>query len=214
MTEYDPEEIIIDRDSFNYETAMASAYYILRGHGTELKVGERFMEHVVTISTIVILGLIVLALSIYYMLMQRQRKIIVAENFGNCSPIIVSRYLIWYSSFSLWTIIQYFLLLVPLYTSVATIYFSADVIINNAPNSSTILLTVYAVISALFPAINSKIKSKVRADGFYMGATQLEQGLVKFSRGFIREEELIEIYVEAEKYTNPLVGKGSGADSD
>ncbi len=172
------------------------------------------MEHVVIISTIAILGLIILALSIFYILMKRQRKIIVTENFGNCSPIIVNRYLIWYSSFYLWTIIQYALLLVPLYTSIATIYFSADVIINEAPDSSTILLTIYAVISALFPTITSKIKPKLHADGFYMGATQLEQGLIKFSRGLIEEQELIEIYVKAEKHTNPLVGKDSDSDLD
>ena len=37
MTEYAPAKIIIGRDSFNDDTAMANAYYILRDHGIELK---------------------------------------------------------------------------------------------------------------------------------------------------------------------------------
>lgn len=37
MTEYAPAKIIISRDSFADDTAMANAYYILRDHGIELK---------------------------------------------------------------------------------------------------------------------------------------------------------------------------------
>lgn len=37
MTEYAPAKIIISRDSFPDDTAMANAYYILRDHGIELK---------------------------------------------------------------------------------------------------------------------------------------------------------------------------------
>ena len=37
MTEYAPAKIIISRDSFRDDTAMANAYYILRDHGIELK---------------------------------------------------------------------------------------------------------------------------------------------------------------------------------
>ena len=37
MTEYAPAKIIISRDSFTDDTAMANAYYILRDHGIELK---------------------------------------------------------------------------------------------------------------------------------------------------------------------------------
>ena len=37
MTEYAPAKVIIGRDSFNDDTAMANAYYILRDHGIELK---------------------------------------------------------------------------------------------------------------------------------------------------------------------------------
>lgn len=37
MTEYAPAKIIISRDSFRGDTAMANAYYILRDHGIELK---------------------------------------------------------------------------------------------------------------------------------------------------------------------------------
>ncbi|WP_243425146.1 site-specific DNA-methyltransferase [Intestinimonas butyriciproducens] len=37
MTEYVPAKIIISRDSFRDDTAMANAYYILRDHGIELK---------------------------------------------------------------------------------------------------------------------------------------------------------------------------------
>ena len=37
MTEYAPAKIIISRDSFQDDTAMANAYYILRDHGIELK---------------------------------------------------------------------------------------------------------------------------------------------------------------------------------
>lgn len=37
MTEYAPAKIIIYRDSFADDTAMANAYYILRDHGIELK---------------------------------------------------------------------------------------------------------------------------------------------------------------------------------
>lgn len=37
MTEYAPAKIIISRDSFAGDTAMANAYYILRDHGIELK---------------------------------------------------------------------------------------------------------------------------------------------------------------------------------
>lgn len=37
MTEYVPAKIIISRDSFADDTAMANAYYILRDHGIELK---------------------------------------------------------------------------------------------------------------------------------------------------------------------------------
>lgn len=37
MTEYAPAKIIISRDSFADDTAMANAYYILREHGIELK---------------------------------------------------------------------------------------------------------------------------------------------------------------------------------
>lgn len=37
MTEYAPAKIIIGRDSFNNDTAMANAHYILRDHGIELK---------------------------------------------------------------------------------------------------------------------------------------------------------------------------------
>ena len=39
MTEYAPAKIIISRDSFADDTAMANAYYILRDHGIELKLG-------------------------------------------------------------------------------------------------------------------------------------------------------------------------------
>ena len=43
MTEYAPAKIIISRDSFADDTAMANAYYILRDHGIELKlVWERY----------------------------------------------------------------------------------------------------------------------------------------------------------------------------
>ena len=37
MTEYAPAKIIISRDSFADDTAMANAYYVLRDHGIELK---------------------------------------------------------------------------------------------------------------------------------------------------------------------------------
>ena len=37
MTEYAPAKVIISRDSFADDTAMANAYYILRDHGIELK---------------------------------------------------------------------------------------------------------------------------------------------------------------------------------
>ena len=37
MTEYAPAKIIISRDNFRDDTAMANAYYILRDHGIELK---------------------------------------------------------------------------------------------------------------------------------------------------------------------------------
>ena len=37
MTEYAPAKIIISRDSFRDDTAMANAHYILRDHGIELK---------------------------------------------------------------------------------------------------------------------------------------------------------------------------------
>ena len=37
MIEYAPAKIIISRDSFADDTAMANAYYILRDHGIELK---------------------------------------------------------------------------------------------------------------------------------------------------------------------------------
>ena len=37
MTEYAPAKIIVSRDSFADDTAMANAYYILRDHGIELK---------------------------------------------------------------------------------------------------------------------------------------------------------------------------------
>ena len=37
MTEYAPAKIIISRDRFADDTAMANAYYILRDHGIELK---------------------------------------------------------------------------------------------------------------------------------------------------------------------------------
>lgn len=37
MTEYAPAKIIISRDSFPDDTAMANAYYVLRDHGIELK---------------------------------------------------------------------------------------------------------------------------------------------------------------------------------
>ena len=37
MAEYAPAKIIISRDSFADDTAMANAYYILRDHGIELK---------------------------------------------------------------------------------------------------------------------------------------------------------------------------------
>ena len=37
MTEYAPAKVIISRDSFADDTAMANAYYILRDHQIELK---------------------------------------------------------------------------------------------------------------------------------------------------------------------------------
>jgi hypothetical protein len=37
MAEYAPAKIIISRDSFADDTAMANAYYILRDRGIELK---------------------------------------------------------------------------------------------------------------------------------------------------------------------------------
>ena len=160
---------------------------------------------VVILMSIIIIFLVMLALTIFITLMSIQKKKTNKNNFPKCPEMIFNRYLIWYSSFTWWTIIEYFLMLIPLFTSIATIYFTMDLLTAQQDNNnSAILLTTMSFVSALLPMINSKILPKTHADGFYKGLTLIEQGMLRHNEGIITTKELIEIAERAEKCTNPM----------
>lgn len=152
-----------------------------------------------------VIGVLLFALIVFLIIMLMNRNKLKKIDFSNCPKLIFERYRLWHLSFSLWTFLEYFLLLIPLFTSVATIYFTTDVLSGTPKDSSSFLLTVMSFLSAFLPLINSKILPKTHADGFYKGAIILENGMLRHNEGIITTEELIEIAEKAEKYTNPLV---------
>ena len=166
---------------------------------------------IILISVITVI-LILLALITFLGFMLNQQSKIKKKDYPNCPDIIFNRYKLWYSSFSLWTVIEYVLILIPLFTSVATIYFATDLLSGN--NSSAVLLSIMSFISSLLPLVNSKILPKVHANGFYKGAVTLEQGILKHKENLISTKELLEILDNAEKYTNPLAYRDDASRSN
>ncbi len=162
--------------------------------------GEVVMKDIILAVSLTALGLIFIVLCIYISLMLGYKPKI-KKNFSKSPKNIVNKYLFWYLSFVLWTLIEYFLLLVPLFTSVATVYFATDL----APNgNNTVTLTVMSIITALLPLISSKVLPKVHSDGFYKGVILLENAMLKYDYDLISVKELIDISEIAEKFTNPL----------
>lgn len=148
--------------------------------------------------------ILVTAICIFAHAMMKQNKQLKKEDYPNCPEIIFNRFLLWQTSFIWWTILTHVLNLIPLFTSIATIYFSTDLIHNN-DNKTTVLLLIMSFLSAFLPLISSKLQPKIHADGFYKGAIVLEQGIIKHKEGFIDTKELINISSKAEKYTNPTL---------
>lgn len=111
--------------------------------------------NVIVLISIVTAIIILFALVIYLIFMFNQQRKIKKKDYTDCPDIVFNRYKLWCSSFSLWTVIEYILILVPLFTSVATVYFSTDFLTENT-DSSAILLSIMSFISALLPLVNSK----------------------------------------------------------
>lgn len=149
-----------------------------------------------------IVGTLVIILFFYlFMMMINCSK---KTDFPKTPYPIFKKYRVWYMSFAYWTFLEYFLILIPLFTSLATIYFTNDVLSKDTVDKSSVLLLTMTLLSALLPLINLKIMPKTHADGFYKGIILLENGMLKYEFGLISEEELIETENKAEKYTNPL----------
>lgn len=111
----------------------------------------------------------------------------------------------YYSSFVAWTIVQYLLMLVPIFTSTATLYFTTEFLQSSGKNDkSAVLMVVMSFLTALLPLISSRILPKTHADGFYHAFTKLEQGLLKYINNEIEIKALLNIAEEAERYSNPL----------
>ncbi len=162
------------------------------------------MDATFLIISLIIFGVILLVLLIYLQIMLRDVKRVKKEDFPKCPDFIFRRYKIWYQSFVLWTFLEYFLMLIPLFTSLATVYFAKGVLFESTDTGNTILLSVMSLLSALLPLVTSHIMPKTHADGFYKGMTCIEHGMLQHNAGLISEEALIEVFKQAEWHTNPL----------
>lgn len=152
--------------------------------------------------TIIASGIILLIAICFLLVMLANRS--KRASFSKTPDFIFKRYRAYYSSFIAWTIVQYALMLVPLFTSTATVYFTAD-FLQSAGSQSAVWMAIMSFLSALLPVINSRVLSKTHADGFYRAFTELEQGMLKYEHGVITEiKDLINIAADAEKHSNPL----------
>ncbi len=158
---------------------------------------------ILIVATIIVVA-VAISMWIFSRVMLKQKRQLKKEDYPNCPEIIFNRYLLWHTSFIWWTILTYTLIIIPLFTSVATIYFATDFLTNN-DRDTVILLSFMSFISALLPLINSKLQPKMHMDGFYKGAVLIEQGIIKQKEGLINAEQLINIAEKAEKYTNPTL---------
>ena len=171
---------------------------------------------ILIVATIIVVA-VAISMWIFSRVMLKQKRQLKKEDYPNCPEIIFNRYLLWHTSFIWWTILTYTLIIIPLFTSVATIYFATDFLTNNDRDTVILLsfisfspvgytlMSFMSFISALLPLINSKLQPKMHMDGFYKGAVLIEQGIIKQKEGLINAEQLINIAEKAEKYTNPTL---------
>ncbi len=151
----------------------------------------------------IILGLFLLSLAIYLSIMHRKRNI-VAE-LSDCKVFLISRYSLWLKSFTCWTCLEYFLLITPIISSAATVYFSAEILSDKSNKAGAVCLSVFSFLSALLPLIRSKIRPQMHADHLYKGLVTLEQGLLRHKEGLITTVELLNMAKRAESFTNILL---------
>jgi len=159
---------------------------------------------VILIVSIAIVTVLVTAICIFSHAMLKHNRQLKKQDYPDCPEIIFSKFVLWRTSFIWWTILTYMLTLIPLFTSIATIYFSTDLIHTN-DGKTTALLLIMSFTSAFLPLVTSKVQPKMHADGFYKGIVLLEQGIIEHKECFIDTKALIKISFEAEKYTNPTL---------
>ena len=148
-----------------------------------------------------ILFILIFMLIVFFTLMRKHRRRVKKEDFPDCPDLVFYRYKLWCSSFSLWTSIQFAFIILPVLSSLVTIYFSVGYIAEKSLENIE-LLSVMAFLSATLPLLNDKIMPKEHADGFYQGAITIEQGMLRFASKLITLDELLMIFKQAESYTN------------
>ncbi len=163
--------------------------------------------------SIITVSLILFAVATFLFLMFKQQMKIKKGDYPDCPDLVFNRYKLWTTSFSWWSVIQYFLILIPIFTSAATVYFTTDFLVDENSNSA-ILSSIMSFVSALLPLVNSKIHPKVHADGFYKGAVKIEQAILRHKEGIIDTKKLLEIFKSAERDTNPLLDKNEQLTDD
>lgn len=163
------------------------------------------MKETFAVLGIMAIIVIIIPLAIVLCRMFKHHRNVKKIDYLECPKFIFDRYSIWYSSYSLWTFVEYILILIPLFTSIGTVYFTNEILTAPSPNGhNSLLLSIMSFTSALLPLINSRILPKVHADGFYKGMSILGYGIIKHKAGVISTPELIELAEKAEKYTHPL----------
>ena len=142
---------------------------------------------------------VIIAMSLFMFIiilssMKKLRKKMDKKNFSKCPDFILEKYKVWFKCFQIWETIHHMLIILPLGTSIAMVYFF------NVSNSNEAAI-ILAFLSSLLPLLSYCINTKALKVGFYKGVVCLEQGIIKHNEGVISTEQLIDILVEAEKFT-------------
>lgn len=163
------------------------------------------MKLIIVVSLLAILSIILFAIIVFLILMENHRKVISRYKDFVLNDIILDRYLLWFSSYIAWTIIEYGLLLAQIIIAMFTIYFTVDSISNkNSQNVSLSVMSIMVFLSAVLPLINLNIKPKKRSNGYYKGFVTLEQAIFKYQLKLINVREFLELEAKAEEYTNSV----------
>lgn len=149
---------------------------------------------------------LVLGIVTFYFLMKRN-KINVKRDFPDCPLLLAKRYTLWYNSFAIWTSVDVFLIILPIITSISTIYFSSDILLNNDNKTSVIFLAILSYLSTLLPVIKSKLLPKRRARCFYKSAATFEVALLKHKERLITTEQLIDVGAISERISSRVNNK-------